>query len=181
MVFQVLEETGLSGIFIHEFYAIYKERLIPEYTPERIRHFCREYLELRTKMYPADKNFYIFNRSARRPSWIPGMSEFIEFTGYPDSLPEPVLYGNSAFLTQVSSRELSAIFEECRLSEYNRSNFFELLFLLVFVWLASLVFQPRALAGELRKYRFLLSRQLSFAMITGRPSLANSPPVALGM
>jgi hypothetical protein len=63
----------------------------------------------------------------------------------------------------------------------NCLSYVELLFLLVYLEIASLYLHLLALAAKLRKYRFSLSRQLSFAMITGRPSLANSPPFMPGM
>jgi len=179
MVFSTLGDLGLSVFFIHSFYARYRESLSRECTPALIRQYYREYLELLESMRINCSRYGKYNFGKGNLSAIRDMSELIEFEADMLTLSGYELSGFPHDSYELSSRQLSyaeyyTIIKDCL-------SYVELLFLLVYLEIASLYLHLLALAAKLRKYRFSFSRQLSFAMITGRPSLANSPPFVPGI
>jgi len=179
MVVSVLVDFGYSFSTVRLFYTRYSESLSSECTPALIRRYFREYLELVNSERNNFSHYGKYNFGKGNLSAVRDMSELIEFDIYMQSLSgyEGIGILNDAY--ELSPRQIS--FLESVSCINNCLSYVELLFLLVYLEIASLYLHLLALAAKLRKYRFSLSRQLSFAMITGRPSLANSPPFMPGM
>lgn len=179
MVIGTLIELGIPYLIICHFCTRYREKLAGDCSPALIRHYYREYFgqvirERNNLLYYGMNSFGGRNRSP-----IHDMSELVEFAYGVRPLSRYESFDSWNNFQEFSPHQLS--FLESLSCHHNILSEGALLFLLVFVKIGSLISQLQALADKIRKYRFSFSRQLSFAMITGRPSLANSPPFVPGI